>query len=101
MGVPDTGDFGLFQDDDGTAYIIYTAHIVNYRILCNEVAYRTPCKAGSRSEIPPSVLGKTWSTAVYFKYFAHSYKVMLRAFSHSGPFNKFFFTCLKTGCYAR
>lgn len=33
MGVPDTGDFGLFQDDDGTAYIIYTAHIVNYRIF--------------------------------------------------------------------
>lgn len=27
MGEDNTGDFNLFQDDDGTAYIIYTAHI--------------------------------------------------------------------------
>jgi beta-xylosidase len=25
-----TGDFSLFQDDDGTAYVIYTAHIQGY-----------------------------------------------------------------------
>jgi len=28
----DTGDFGLFADDDGNGYIIYTSHIVGYAV---------------------------------------------------------------------
>jgi hypothetical protein len=30
LAFSNTGDFGLYQDDDGTAFIIYTAHIQGY-----------------------------------------------------------------------
>ena len=33
LAFQDTGDFNLFQDNDGTAYVIYTAHIQgNYAV---------------------------------------------------------------------
>jgi len=32
LAYDDTGDFSLFQDDDGTGYILYTSHISGYSV---------------------------------------------------------------------
>lgn len=32
LAYTDVGDFNLFVDDDGSAYVIYTSHIQNYAI---------------------------------------------------------------------
>ena len=41
LAYTDVGDFGLFQDEDGQAYIIYTAHIQGY-IVTHQVRHCDP-----------------------------------------------------------